>query len=72
MDQEIIEKPLSFLGFYNILTKSYKAIGYAFEKLWGRLGESLGTSGDALQGLGDALGDQRGILEEPKGRPKGP
>ena len=72
MDQEIIEKPMFSLGFCDILRKSFKAIAYAFENLWGRLGEPLGTFGDALEGLGGVLGDQRGILEEPKGRPKGP
>ena len=69
MDQKIIEKPLFFLGFCSILTKSFKAIGNAFED---PLGTPWGAFGDALGGLGDALGNQRGTLEGPRGRPKGP
>ena len=72
MDQKIIEKPLFFLSFCSILTKSVEAIGYAFEDPlgtpWGAFGDVWGPPG----GLGDAMGDQRGILERPRGRLKGP
>ena len=74
MGLKIIEKPLFFLGFFNILRKSLEAFGNAlgdplgtrWEALgdaWGDLVDTLGGLGDALGGLGDALGHLLGGTE---------
>ena len=59
MDQKIIEKPLFFLGFSNILKKSLEAFWNALADPlgtpWGGLGGALGGPGAALGGFGDAL-----------------
>ena len=61
MDQKIFEKPLFSLRFFNILTKSFKALGNALgDSLgtpWEGLGHTLGGFGDALESLGSALGN---------------
>ena len=53
MDLKINEKPLFFLGFFDVLKKSVEALRNA-------LGDPLGTPwralGDALGGFGDAVG----------------
>ena len=71
---QIIEKPLFFLGFCNILRTSLKAFGNALENLLGRLEKPLGifwVAGrifeDALGSLGDALGSLREALGAPWG-----
>ena len=66
MGLKIIEKPLFFLGFFNILRKSLEAFGNALRDplgtprgvlgdAWGSLGDALGGLGDALEDLGDAV-----------------
>ena len=77
MDVKIIEKPLFFLGFFNISRKSLEVIGNALGQPlgtpWGALGDALGTPWEALgtpwEALGTpwkALGDFLGkTLEEP-------
>ena len=66
MDMKIIEKPLFFLGFFNISRKSLEALGNALEEPLGMplggLGDALESLGDALGGLGDALGGLRDAL----------
>ena len=65
MDGEIIEKPLFFLGFSNILKKSLEAF-------WNALGDPLGTPwgalGDALGRPGGRLGKHWGSLGRPGAR----
>ena len=68
MDLKIMQKPLFFLGFFNILRKSVEVFGNAMEvplgmpwrgleDAWGRLGDAWGRLGDALGGAGGAMGD---------------
>ena len=67
MGLKIIEKPLFFLGFFNISKKSLEALGNALEDAWG-------GPGDAWGNLGGTLGDflrTRGRLEVPAARPWG-
>ena len=75
MDSKIIEKPLVFLGFFNILRKSLEVFGNALgEPLgtpWGALGDAWGSLGDAWGGLGDALGKPQGDLGNALGDPLG-
>ena len=72
MDLEIIEKPLFFLGFFNISRKSLEVIGNALGQPlgtpWGALGDALGTPWEVL---GDALEDLLGRpwKRPPLGRP---
>ena len=60
MDLKLIEKPLFFLCFFNILRKSSEAIGHALgDSLgtpWGVLGDAWGSLGKTLGGFRDALG----------------
>ena len=68
MDEKIIEKQLFFLGFFDTSRKSSEALGNALgEPLgtpwgnpWERLGEPLGTPGEALGTPGEALGTPPG------------
>ena len=68
MDVKIIEKPLFFLGFFNLFKK---ALGSPWEHLGEPLGMPWEAPGDALGGLGDALeclGDALGGLGDALGR----
>jgi hypothetical protein len=60
MDVKIIEKPLFFLGFFNISRKSLEVIGNALGQPlgtpWGALGDALGTPWEALGTPWEALG----------------
>ena len=67
MDLKIMQKPLFFLGFFNILRKSLEAFGNAlgvplgmpwgaFRDAWESLGDALGGLGGAEGGLGEASG----------------
>ena len=80
MDLKIIEKPLVFLRFFNILRKSSEALGNALGDplgtprgalgdAWGGLGDALGGLGDALEDLGDTLGSLRDALGDALGEP---
>jgi hypothetical protein len=80
MGLEIIEKPLFFLGFFNILRKSLEAFGNALGDplgtprgvlgdAWGSLGDALGGLGDALEDLGDAVEGLGDALEDLLGKP---
>ena len=53
---KIIEKPLFFLGFFDILRKSLEAFGTPWGAFWECLGEALGTPGRALGTRWGALG----------------
>jgi len=63
MDLKIIEKPLFFLGFFDILRKTLEALrnalGDSLGTPWDALGDAWGGLGDALGGLRDALGGLR-------------
>ena len=77
MDLKIIEKPLFFLGFFDILRKSLKALGNALgDSLgmpWGGLGYAWEGLGDALGGLGGAFGAPWEAFGDAKGtQPEGP
>ena len=60
---KIIQKPLFFLGFCNILKKSLEVLGTPWGTLWERLGNTLGGLGNALEGLGNALEGLGNALE---------
>ena len=69
---KIIEKPLFFLGFFDILRKSLEAFGTPWGAFWECLGEALGTPGralgtpwEALGAPGKALGTPWSALEAP-------
>ena len=69
---KIIEKPLFFLGFFDILRKSLEAFGTPWGAFWECLGEALGTPGralgtpwEALGAPGKALGTPWSALETP-------
>ena len=53
LDLQIIEKPLFFLSFFDVLKKSLEAFG---NTLANPSGMPWGAFGDAWEGLGDALG----------------
>ena len=61
MDMKIMQKPLFFLGFFNILRKSVEVFGNTLEiplgMPWGSLEDAWGRLGDARGRLGDALED---------------
>ena len=48
MDLKIMQKPLFFLGFFNILRKSVEVSGNAMEVPLECLGGALGTPGGTL------------------------
>ena len=60
MDVKIIEKPLFFLGFFNLFKKAlgspWEYLGEPLGMPWEAPGDALGGLGDALECLGDALG----------------
>ena len=53
---QIIEKPLFFISFSNILWESLKAFGNALENTLGRLGDALGTFWKRMEKLWGHLG----------------
>jgi hypothetical protein len=66
MDVKIIEKPLFFIGFFNISRKSLEVIGNALGQPlgtpWGALGDALGTPWEALGTPWEALGTPWKVL----------
>ena len=60
MNVKIIEKPLVFLGFFNLFKKALGSpwghLGKPLGMPWEAPGDALGGLGDALECLGDALG----------------
>ena len=80
MDLKIMQKPLFFLGFFNILRKPVEVFGNAMEiplgmpwrgleDAWGRLGDAWERLGDALGGAGGAMGDAMEGHRRRQGRP---